>query len=44
MAIYQELVDCYGFQSRYNSVKRFCRSVRKGEPEQLDRLEFLPGE
>jgi transposase len=43
-AIYQELVDCYGFQSRYNSVKRFCRSVRKCEPEQFDRLEFLPGE
>ncbi len=44
MAIYQELVDCYGFQSRYNSVKRFCRGVRKSEPEQFDRLEFLPGE
>ena len=44
MAIYQELVDWYGFQSRDNSVKRFCRSVRKGEPEQFDRLEFLPGE
>jgi transposase len=43
-AIYQELVDCYDFQSRYNSVKRFCRSVRKSEPEQFDRLEFLPGE
>ena len=44
MAIYQELVDCHGFQSRYNSVKRFCRSVRKVEPEQFDRLEFLPAE
>ena len=43
-AIYQELVDCHGFQSRYNSVKRFCRSVRKVEPEQFDRLEFLPAE
>jgi transposase len=43
-AIYQELVDGHGFQSRYNSVKRFCRSVRKSEPEQFDRLEFLPGE
>lgn len=43
-AIYQELVDDRGFQSRYNSVKRFCRSVRKSEPEQFDRLEFLPGE
>ena len=43
-AIYQELVDVHGFQSRYNSVKRFCRSVRKSEPEQFDRLEFLPAE
>jgi transposase len=43
-AIYQELVDCHGFQSRYNSVKRFCRSVRKVAPEQFDRLEFLPAE
>jgi transposase len=43
-AIYQELVDGHGFLSRYNSVKRFCRSVRKSEPEQFDRLEFLPGE
>jgi transposase len=43
-AIYQELVDGHGFQSRYNSVKRFCRSVRKSEPEQFDRLEFLPAE
>jgi transposase len=43
-AIYQELVDRYGFESRYNSVKRFCRSLRRREPEQFDRLEFLPGE
>src|ERR1019366_3229342 len=44
MAIYQELVDQRGFQLRYNSVKRFCRALRKREPEQFDRLEFLPGE
>lgn len=43
-AIYQELVDCFGFRSRYNSVKRFCRGVRRCSPEQFDRLEFLPGE
>jgi len=43
-AIYQDLVDGHGFQSQYNSVKRFCRSLRKREPEQFDRLEFLPGE
>ena len=44
VAIYQELVDRYGFTSRYNSVKRFCRSLRRQEPAQFDRLEFLPGE
>jgi transposase len=43
-AIYQELVDAHGFTSRYNSVKRFCRGLRRVEPEQFDRLEFLPGE
>ena len=43
-AIYQELVDRFGFTQRYNSVKRFCRALRKCEPEQFDRLEFLPGE
>jgi transposase len=44
MAIYQELVDRFGFTQRYNSVKRFCRALRTREPEQFDRLEFLPGE
>lgn len=44
MAIYQDLVDQYGFASRYNSVKRCCRSLRQTEPAQFDRLEFLPGE
>ena len=44
MAIYQDLVDQHGFTSRYNSVKRFCRALRKHEPEQFDRLEFLPAE
>jgi hypothetical protein len=43
-AIYQELVDHHDFKSRYNSVKRFCRDLRQREPEQFDRLEFLPGE
>jgi transposase len=43
-AIYQELVDRFGFAQRYNSVKRFCRALRRQEPEQFDRLEFLPGE
>lgn len=43
-AIYQELVDRFDFGQRYNSVKRFCRALRTQEPEQFDRLEFLPGE
>ena len=43
-AIYQELVDVYGFVHGYNSVKRFCRRLRTTEPKQFDRLEFLPGE
>jgi transposase len=43
-AIYQELVDRYGFQYRYNSVKRFVRGLRHEKPEQFDRLEFAPGE
>jgi transposase len=43
-AIYQELVDRFDFAQRYNSVKRFCRALRTREPEQFDRLEFLPGE
>jgi len=44
VAIYQDLVDLHGFQSRYNSVKRFCRGLRGSEPAQFDRLEFLAGE
>jgi transposase len=31
-AIYQELIDRFGFKARYNSVKRFCRALRKREP------------
>lgn len=44
MAIYQDLVDRHGFTAQYNSVKRFVRHLREREPEQFDRLEFLPGE
>ena len=44
MAIYQDLVESRGFTQRYNSVKRFVRGLRKKDPEQYDRLEFLPGE
>lgn len=44
MAIYQDLVERFGFTHRYNSVKRYVRGLRKKDPEQYDRLEFLPGE
>src|SRR6266404_4474579 len=43
-AIYQDLVDQYGFAASYESVKRFCRTLRHTDPHQFDRLEFLPGE
>lgn len=44
MAIYQEMVDQHGYTGAYNSVKRFCAKLRVVEPEQFDRLSFLPGE
>ena len=44
VAIYQDLVERYGFQHRYNSVKRFVRALRKKAPEVFDVLEFSPGE
>jgi transposase len=44
MAIYQDLVELYGFTHRYNSVKRFVRLLKRKDPEQYDRLEFLMGE
>lgn len=43
-AIYQDLVDRFGFKHRYNSVKRFVRSLKVREPERFDVLESLPGE
>lgn len=43
-AIYQDLVDRHGFAAGYSSVMRFVRKLRWQEPEQFDRLEFLPGE
>lgn len=44
VAIYQDLVERFGFQHRYNSVKRFVRALRKKAPEVYDVLEFFPGE
>jgi transposase len=43
-AIYQDLVDRYGFTAKYGSVKRFARRLTFHEPEQFDRLEFGPAE
>jgi hypothetical protein len=37
-AIYQDLVDAFGFACAYNSVKRFVGKLRLSEPEQFDRL------
>jgi transposase len=44
MAIYQDLVDRYGFTGKYDSVKRFVGKLKQRDPERYDRLEFLPGE
>ena len=44
MAIYQDLVELFGFTHRYNSVKRFVRALKRKDPRQYDRLEFLMGE
>ncbi|MFH1481771.1 MAG: IS21 family transposase [Pseudomonadota bacterium] len=44
MSIYQDLVEELGFTHRYNSVKRFVRGLKRKDPHQYDRLEFLPGE
>lgn len=43
-AIYQDLVERFGFEHRYNSVKRFVRGLKAREPERFDVLESLPGE
>lgn len=44
MAIYQDLVDKYGFTARYDSVKRFVGKLKRVDPLRFDRLEYLPGE
>jgi transposase len=43
MAIYQDLVELFGFSHRYNSVKRFVRSLKVREPERFDVLDSDPG-
>jgi transposase len=44
VSIYQDLVERFAFEHKYNSVKRFCRALRRKNPVQYDRLEFPPGE
>ena len=44
VAIYQDLVEQYGFTHRYNSVKRFVRTLKRRDPERFDVLESAPGE
>jgi transposase len=43
-SIYQDLVEGFGFTHRYNSVKRFVRTLKVHEPERFDVLESHPGE
>lgn len=43
-SIYQDLVELYAFEARYNSVKRFVRGLKARDPERFDVLESLPGE
>jgi len=43
-SIYQDLVEGGGFTHRYNSVKRFVRSLKAREPERFDVLESQAGE
>ena len=37
-------MDRFGFGGAYNAVKRFAAKLRRREPQQFDRLSFLPGE
>ena len=45
MAIWQDLVDSYGFAGGYQSVKRFVRKLRGSQsPEACAVIETAPGE
>ena len=41
-SIYQDLVEGFGFTHRYNSVKRFVRTLKRREPERFDVLRACP--
>jgi len=43
-SIYQDLVETCGFTHRYNSVKRFVRTLKARDPERYDVLEYPAGE
>jgi transposase len=43
-AIYQDLVDQFGFGASYSSVRRYAATLVDQDPAQFDRLEFAPGE
>jgi transposase len=44
MAIWQDLVDTHGFDSRYSSVRRFVQSLRQTAPEPHAVITTAPGE
>ena len=44
VSIYQDLVEQFGFDHAYNSVKRFVGRLKQRAPERFDVLEFPPGE
>jgi transposase len=43
-SIYQDLVETCGFTHRYNSVKRFVRTLKARDPQRYDVLEYPVGE
>ena len=43
-SIYQDLVEEFGFAHRYNSVKRFVRTLRARDPVRFDVLDSEPAE
>jgi hypothetical protein len=43
-AIWQDLVDAYGFTGAYQSVKRFIRKFRRQSPEACAVIQTAPGE
>ena len=43
-AIFEDLVEGFGFAHRYNSVKRFVRALKAREPDRFDVLESAAGE